>query len=79
MKIIEERDTTTIRQTVTFSASPEQVYEVLMDSQKHESLSGEKANISREVGGVFKAWGEHISGFNLVLQPGRRIVQAWRP
>ena len=50
MKIIEERDTTTIRQTVIFSASPEQVYEVLMDSEKHESLSGEKANISREVG-----------------------------
>jgi len=50
MKIIQERDTTTIRQTVIFSASPEQVYEVLMDSEKHESLSGEKANISREVG-----------------------------
>ena len=78
MKIIQERDTTTIRQTVIFSASPEQVYEVLMDSEKHESLSGEKANISREVGGAFEAWGEHISGFNLVLQPGRRIVQAWR-
>src|SRR6516162_552285 len=78
MKIIQERDTTTIRQTVIFSASPEQVYEVLMDSEKHESLSGQKANISREVGGAFEAWGEHISGFNLVLQPGRRIVQAWR-
>jgi len=78
MNIVQERDTTTIRQTVAFGASPEQVYEVLMDSQKHESLSGEKAKISREVGGAFKAWGEHISGFNLVLQPGRKIVQAWR-
>src|SRR6516162_11488471 len=78
MKIIQERDTTTIRQTVTFNASPEAVYEVLMDSQKHESLSGEKANISREIGGAFNAWGEHISGFNLVLKPGERIVQAWR-
>ena len=78
MKIIQERDTTTIRQIVTFSASPEQVYEVIMDSAKHESLSGEKAHISTEIGGAFTAWGEHISGFNLVLQPGRRIVQAWR-
>jgi len=78
MNIIHERDTTTIRQTVKFNAPPEAVYEVLMDSQKHESLSGEKANISREIGGAFNAWGEHISGFNLVLQPGRRIVQAWR-
>ena len=78
MKVLQELDTTTIRQTVTFSASPEQVYEVIMDSKKHEALSGEKANISTEIGGAFTAWGEHISGFNLVLQPGRRIVQAWR-
>jgi len=78
MKIIQQLDTTTIRQTVTFSASPERVYEVIMDSNKHESLSGEKASISSEIGGAFTAWGEHISGFNLVLQPSRRIVQAWR-
>jgi activator of HSP90 ATPase len=78
MNVMQERDTTTIRQTVTFNASPQEVYEVIMDSKKHESLSGEKANISREVGGAFKAWGDHISGFNLVLQPGQKIVQAWR-
>ena len=78
MNVMQERDTTTIRHTVTFNASPQEVYEMIMDTKKHESLSGEKANISREVGGAFKAWGEHISGFNLVLQPGQRIVQAWR-
>ena len=78
MNIIQERDTTTIRQTVIFNAPPQDVYEVIMDSKKHESLSGEKADISREVEGAFKAWGDHISGFNLVLQPGRKIVQAWR-
>jgi activator of HSP90 ATPase len=78
MNVMQERDTTTIRQTVTFNASPQEVYEVIMDSKKHESLSGEKANISREVGGAFKAWEDHISGFNLVLQPDQKIVQAWR-
>jgi activator of HSP90 ATPase len=78
MHVTQERDTTTIRQTVTFTASPQEVYEMLMDSKKHQSLSGEKAVISSEVGGAFKAWGEHISGFNLVLQPGQKIVQAWR-
>ena len=78
MNVIQERDTTTIRQTVTFNASSHDVYEMIMDSNKHESLSGEKASISREVGGAFRAWGEHISGFNLVLQPDRKIVQAWR-
>ena len=78
MNVMQERDTTTIRQTVTFNASPQEVYEVIMDSKKHESLSGEKANISGEVGGAFKAWGDHISGFNLVLHPSQKIVQAWR-
>ena len=78
MKVMQERDTTTIRQIVNFNASPLDVYETIMDSKKHEALSGEKAIISREVGGAFKAWGDHISGFNLALQPGRKIVQAWR-
>jgi activator of HSP90 ATPase len=70
--------TKTIRQTATFKAAPMEVYEMLMDSKKHQSLSGEKANISRKVGGRFTAWGSHISGINLVLKPGERIVQAWR-
>jgi activator of HSP90 ATPase len=78
MNVRDERDTTTIRQTVTFSAPPHEVYEMIMDSGKHASLSGETAVISREVGGAFTAWGNHISGFNLALQPGEKIVQAWR-
>jgi activator of HSP90 ATPase len=63
---------------VFFSAPPDEVYEMIMDSRKHESLSGEAAVISTEAGGAFKAWGDHISGFNLALLPGRKIVQAWR-
>lgn len=43
MNVTQEPDTTTIRQTVTFTASPQEVYELIMDSRKHESLSGEKA------------------------------------
>ena len=70
--------TKTIRQTVTFLATPTEVYKVLMDSRKHQSLSGEKAKISNKVGGRFTAWGSHITGINLVLKPGEKIVQAWR-
>src|SRR5262249_22719113 len=70
--------TRTLQQTVTFNASPQQVYDMLMISEKHQSLSGEPAKISRKVGGKFTAWGSHISGINLVLKPGNRIVQAWR-
>ncbi|MBV8242776.1 MAG: SRPBCC domain-containing protein [Hyphomicrobiales bacterium] len=70
--------TKTLQQTVTFKASPRQVYDMLMDSKKHGSLSGEPAKISRKIGGKFTAWGSHISGINLVLKPGKKIVQAWR-
>ena len=70
--------TKTIRQTIIFRAAPVQVYDMLMDSRKHQSLSGEKAKITKKVGGRFTAWGSHISGINLVLKPGERIVQAWR-
>ena len=70
--------TKTLRQKVKFKASPIEVYEMLMDSKKHRSLSGTPAKISKKVGGRFTAWGSHISGFNLALLPGRKIVQAWR-
>ena len=71
-------NTKTIRQTVKFPAPPQAVYDLLMDSRKHKSLSGEAARISKRVGGQFSAWAGHITGFNLVLKPGRKIVQAWR-
>jgi activator of HSP90 ATPase len=74
----EKVNTKTLRQTITFKASPHQVYDMLMDSKKHQSLSGEPARISRKIGGKFTAWGSHISGFNLALIPGKKIVQAWR-
>ena len=42
--------TRTLIQTVTFpGASPREVYDLLMDSRKHTSLSREKAVISRKV------------------------------
>jgi uncharacterized protein YndB with AHSA1/START domain len=70
--------TKTLQQTITFKASPQEVYDMLMNSKKHRSLSGEPAKISKKVGGKFTAWGSHLSGINLVLKPGKKIVQAWR-
>src|SRR5262249_49363378 len=70
--------TKTIQQTVRFKAAPQAVYELLMNSKKHSLLSGEKAVISTKVPGKFTAWNGHITGFNLALKPGAKIVQAWR-
>lgn len=66
-----------IRQSVTFKATPHQVYEALMDSRKHSKFTGARANISRRIGGTFKAYGRYLSGTNIDLVPDRKIVQSW--
>ncbi len=70
--------TKTIRQSVTFKATAHDVYEALMDSRKHAKFTGDKASISRKVGGKFTAYGGSLSGTNLELVPDQKIVQAWR-
>ncbi|MGC1375100.1 MAG: SRPBCC family protein [Anaerolineales bacterium] len=67
-----------IQQTVTFQVSPHEVYEALMDSAKHAAFSGSAAEISREVGGAYSAYGGYITGKNLELTPDQKIVQSWR-
>ena len=70
--------TKTIRQTVSFRATPHEVYEALMDSKKHAKFSRDKASISRKVGGKFRAYGHYIEGKNLELKEDKKIVQSWR-
>jgi len=70
--------TKTIEQTVTFSASPHDVYEALMDSEKHSQFTGAPASISREIGGTFTAYDGALTGTILELVPNTKIVQAWR-
>ncbi len=70
--------TRTIRQTATFKVAPHEVYEALMDSRKHSEFTGDKAVISRAVGGKFSAFDGWAEGTNVELVPDRKIVQAWR-
>jgi activator of HSP90 ATPase len=70
--------TRTIRQSVTFVTSPHVIYEMLMDSRKHARFTGEKASISRKVGGKFNAYDGYITGINIELLPDEKIVQSWR-
>jgi uncharacterized protein YndB with AHSA1/START domain len=68
----------TIKQRVKFKAAPATIYNLLADSRKHTEVTGRKADISRKVGGSFSAGGNDVTGVNVDLVPGRRIVQAWR-
>jgi len=67
-----------IAQTEIFKATPRQVYEALMDSDKHSEFTNSAARISREVGGEFMAYDGYITGKNLELVPDQKIVQSWR-
>lgn len=70
--------TKTIKQTASFKASPEEIYEALMDSRKHSKFTGGKASISRKEGGNFSVYDGYCSGKNLELIPNKKIVQSWR-
>jgi len=69
--------TTTIRQKVTVQASPIDVYEAFLDAKKHAAFTGSKATSDPRVGGKFTAWDGYISGRNLELEKGKKIVQEW--
>jgi activator of HSP90 ATPase len=70
--------TKTIRQSVTFTASPREVYEAVMDSFKHARFTGSEVKMSREEGGSFEIYGGDIQGTNIQLVPDEKIVQSWR-
>jgi activator of HSP90 ATPase len=69
--------TTTITQKVIISAMPEEVYDAYADAKKHAKFTGGKATNNPVVGGTFTAWDGYISGKNLELEKGKRIVQEW--
>jgi len=67
----------TIRQKTLISATPDEVYEAFIDAKKHSAFTGSKATDDPRVGGKFTAWDGYISGKNLELEKGKRIVQEW--
>lgn len=72
------RATKTIRQTELIPATPIDVYETLIDAGKHTEFTGSKGTCDPKVGGKFTAWDGYISGKNLKLETGKRIVQEWK-
>lgn len=67
-----------IKQKVFIPASPNEVYDALMDQKKHFEFTGAKARIENKKGGKFSVWDGYATGENLILEPGKQIVQSWR-
>jgi uncharacterized protein YndB with AHSA1/START domain len=76
--IVELENMPKISQEVTFSVPPAVVYEALTNSATHSKLTAAPAEIDAKVGGAWSAYGGKISGRNIELVPGVRIVQTWR-
>jgi activator of HSP90 ATPase len=70
---------TALHQEVDFKASPQRIYEALLDSKQFAALTGMPAEIDPKAGGAFTTFGGLIVGRNVELIPNQRIVQAWRP
>jgi len=63
-------------QRISLRASAHDVYEALMDSKKHEKLTGSAATISRKVGGKFSVYDGYAVGKNITLKADELIVQS---
>jgi activator of HSP90 ATPase len=70
--------TGTIRQRILIpNATPKQVYNAFLSSKQHTAFTGSEAKCSSKIGGRFSAWDGYITGRNMELVLGKKIVQEW--
>ena len=70
---------TSLHQEIDLKASPQRIYDVLLDSKQFGAFTSMPADIDPKVGGAFATFGGQIVGRNVELVPNQRFVQAWRP
>jgi uncharacterized protein YndB with AHSA1/START domain len=64
--------------TATIAATPLEIYDAWLDSIAHSEMTQAEASMSNEIGADISACNGYITGRNLELVPGERIVQTWR-
>lgn len=68
-----------IHQELVIKAAPERVYAALTQSKQFSAFTGgAPAEISGDAGGAFSCFGGMITGRNIELVAGKRVIQAWR-
>jgi len=73
------RKRTFLHQEISLAASPQRIYEVLLDAKQFAAFTGMAAEIDPAPGGAFSTFDGLIVGRSVELIPSQRIVQAWRP
>jgi activator of HSP90 ATPase len=67
-----------VHREATIPAPPGRVYDLLADAEALSALSGKSGAAARSAGGEFTAFDGYVTGRQVELVPGERIVQAWR-
>src|SRR5688500_1888077 len=69
-----------IEQTVFFEHStPEELFDIFINARKHsEILGGADVKITEKEGAPFSSLNGLLTGRNLMIVPGRMIVQSWK-
>ncbi len=67
-----------VHQEIHFNAPPAKIYRALMDSAEHAKFTSAAASIGSEPGSAWSAHDGKISGRQVELIDGTRIVQTWR-
>lgn len=65
-------------QEVYFNMLPIELYKLITDSTLHTSITKTEANISDLPNTDFTLFGGYINGTNILLEPGKVIIQEWQ-
>lgn len=70
---------TSIHHEISFKSAPARIYQALTSAKEFSALTGgAPTEIATVPGGAFSAFGGQITGRQVELVPGTRVVQAWR-
>ncbi len=67
-----------IKQQIDVRATPNEIYDTLMSSEKFAAFTETAAEIDPSVGGKFSCFDGQITGIQLENSAGELIVQSWR-
>ncbi|MBI2611982.1 SRPBCC domain-containing protein [Candidatus Gottesmanbacteria bacterium] len=67
----------TIKQIYTINASPEKVWNALVDPKTINEWGGGPANMDEKLGTKFTLWRGDIHGKNIEVVQNKKIVQEW--
>jgi activator of HSP90 ATPase len=67
----------TIKHSYEMNATPEEVFEALVNPDIIQTWSGDEAKMGANVGDTFSLWGGQMFGKNLEVVKNKKLVQEW--